>query len=80
MTAGPSGPQLVDRIDPAVLAGLWTAVTRAGGAVGFTADTPGPEIRAAAEVAAAEVRAGREHLMQIGPPDAPAGVVFLRRA
>ncbi|WP_300009032.1 GNAT family N-acetyltransferase [Pseudonocardia sp.] len=79
MTCGPAGPQLVDRIDADALARLWTAVTRVGGAVGFVEDTPGAEIRAAAQLAAAEVAAGREQLLVLGPPAAPVGTVFLRR-
>ena len=79
MTSGSAGPQLVDRIDADALALLWTAVTRAGGAVSFVLDTPDAEIRPAAQSAVAEVRAGREQLLVIGPVDAPLGTVFLRR-
>lgn len=77
MTTGPSGPHLVDRIDPVPLAALWTAVTRAGGAVGFPADAPAPEIRAAADTTVADVAAGRLRALVIGH-DPLVGAVFLR--
>jgi acetyltransferase len=60
----------------AALTALWTAVTRAGGAVGFTPDSADVEIAAAAREVVEEVRAGRQELLTAGDP--LAGVVFLR--
>jgi acetyltransferase len=62
----------------AALGTLWTAVTRAGGAVGFPADAPEEEIRLQAEHAVAEVGAGRAEMIVIEAGDALAGTVFLR--
>jgi GNAT superfamily N-acetyltransferase len=58
---------------------LWTAVTRAGGAVGFAADAPEEDIRATAEEAIADVRAGRTRLFALDADGELAGAVFLRR-
>jgi acetyltransferase len=60
---------------------LWFAVNRAGGAVGFRPDSPAGEVRAAAERAVEDVRAGRLSLLasSAGADVALAGVVFLRR-
>lgn len=59
------------------LTALWTAVTRAGGAVAFVPDSTDEEIAAAAREVVDEVRAGRQELLTVGEP--LAGVVFLRR-
>ncbi|MHA6795865.1 GNAT family N-acetyltransferase [Pseudonocardia bannensis] len=58
---------------------LWTAVVRSGGAVGFPADAPEEDIRAAAEQAVAEVAARRRQMLILGDGAALAGTVFLRR-
>ncbi|TWF75847.1 acetyltransferase (GNAT) family protein [Pseudonocardia hierapolitana] len=58
---------------------LWTAVTRAGGAVGFAPDAPEADIRAAAEQAIEDVRAGREQLFVLDADGELVGAVFLRR-
>jgi GNAT superfamily N-acetyltransferase len=71
------GPRPVDRIDVAGFAALWTAVTRAGGAVGFRGDEPASEIRDRAAAVGADVAAGREHPLLLGSHDAPVGTVFL---
>jgi acetyltransferase len=62
----------------AALGTLWTAVTRAGGAVGFPADAPEDEIRQQAEHAVAEVGDGRAEMIVIEAGDALVGTVFLR--
>jgi GNAT superfamily N-acetyltransferase len=77
-----SGPRLVSEVGPATaisLGTLWTAVTRAGGAVGFAADAPEEDIRASAEQAVEDVRVGREQLFALDARGELAGVVFLRR-
>jgi acetyltransferase len=77
-----SGPRLVSEVGPATaisLGTLWTAVTRAGGAVGFAADAPEEDIRASAEQAVEDVRVGREQLFAVDARGELAGVVFLRR-
>lgn len=77
-----SGPYLVDAVWPglaAELGTLWTAVTRAGGSVGFMSDAPEEEIRAAAERVIEDVLADREQLIVIVADGELAGTVFLRR-
>jgi GNAT superfamily N-acetyltransferase len=77
-----SGPHLVSEVGPqaaASLGTLWTAVTRAGGAVGFAPDAPEEDIRAAAEQAIEDVRAGREQLFVLDADGVLVGAVFLRR-
>jgi GNAT superfamily N-acetyltransferase len=77
-----SGPRLVTEVGPetvATLGALWTAVTRAGGAVGFAADAPEEDIRDAAAQAVDDVRAGREQLIMLASDGELAGTVFLRR-
>jgi acetyltransferase len=77
-----SGPHLVSEVGPETatsLGTLWTAVTRAGGAVGFVADAPEEDIRAAAEQAIEDVRAGREQLFVLDADGELVGAVFLRR-
>jgi acetyltransferase len=76
------GPHLVREVRPetvSALAELWTAVTRAGGAVGFVADAPEEDIRAAARQAVEDVRDGREQLITIDADGGLLGTVFLRR-
>ena len=75
------GPRLVPEVGPdtaASLGELWTAVTRAGGAVGFAADAPDDDIRAAAERVVGDVQEGRERLIALGSDDDLLGTVFLR--
>jgi acetyltransferase len=75
------GPRLVSEVGPATVASLgtlWTAVTRAGGAVGFVADAPEEDIRASAERVVEDVRAGRERLIALESDGALLGTVFLR--
>ncbi len=62
------------------LGDLWLAVSRAGGAVGHTADEPEAHVRADAADAVAEVVAGRQHLLAVRAGDGADldGVVFLR--
>jgi GNAT superfamily N-acetyltransferase len=77
-----SGPHLVSEVGPATatsLGTLWTAVTRAGGAVGFAPDAPEEDIRAAAEQAIEDVRAGREQMFVLDGEGELVGAVFLRR-
>jgi acetyltransferase len=77
-----SGPRLLVEVGPetvTALGTLWTAVTRAGGAVGFVADAPEEDIRASAEEAVEEVRAGREQLIALGSDGDLLGTAFLRR-
>ncbi|MHA6621373.1 GNAT family N-acetyltransferase [Pseudonocardia sp. DLS-67] len=77
-----SGPRLLVEVGPETvtsLGTLWTAVTRAGGAVGFVADAPEEEIRTSAEQVVEDVRAGREELIALGSGDDLLGAVFLRR-
>ena len=77
-----SGPRLVREVGPETvrsLGTLWTDVTRAGGAVGFAADAPEDDIRAAAVEAIEAVSAGREQLLALDAGGELAGVVFLRR-
>jgi GNAT superfamily N-acetyltransferase len=77
-----SGPHLVSEVGPGTatsLGTLWTAVTRAAGAVGFAADAPEQDIRAAAEQAIEDVRAGREQLFVLDAGGELVGAVFLRR-
>jgi acetyltransferase len=77
-----SGPHRVHEVHPEMgtaLGTLWLAVTRAGGAVGFPADAPEEDVRAAAERAIEDVRAKRQQLLVIGADHALAGTVFLRR-
>jgi GNAT superfamily N-acetyltransferase len=77
-----SGPHLVSEVGPATatsLGTLWTAVTRAGGAVGFAPDAPEADIRAAAEQAIDDVRAGREQMFVLDGEGELVGAVFLRR-
>ena len=77
-----SGPHLVSEVGPETvisLGALWTAATRAGGAVGFAADAPEEDIRASAEQAIEDVRAGREQLFALDADGELAGTVFLRR-
>ena len=76
-----SGPHLLPEVRPetaAVLGALWTAVSRAGGAVGFVPDSPDGEIRAAASAAIADVRAGRMELIVLSAGAELGGAVFLR--
>jgi acetyltransferase len=76
VTVTPDGaPRLVR-----ALGDLWLAVTRAGGAVGHTADEPEAHVRADAAAAVAEVVAGRQHLITADGTAAGDldGVVFLR--
>ena len=63
----------------AELGTLWTAVTRADGAVGFSMDAPEADIRAAADDLVEDVRAGRQQLVALDADGALAGTVFLRR-
>jgi GNAT superfamily N-acetyltransferase len=63
----------------AELGTLWTAVTRADGAVGFAADAPEADIRAAADELVEDVRAGRQQLIALEADGALAGTVFLKR-
>ncbi len=75
-------PRRVGATHPDAAAGLgalWTAVTRAGGAVGFATGAPEEAIRAAAAEAVEDVRAGRQVMLVVGPEQAPVGTVFLRR-
>ncbi|HLU55132.1 MAG TPA: GNAT family N-acetyltransferase [Pseudonocardia sp.] len=77
-----AGPDLVTEAGPATaasLGALWTAVTRAGGAVGFAPDAPEADIREAAEQAVADVRAGRAQMFALTRGDDLVGTVFLRR-
>jgi GNAT superfamily N-acetyltransferase len=77
-----SGPHLVSEVGPATatsLGTLWTAVTRARGAVGFAPDAPEEDIRAAAEQAIEDVRAGREQMFVLDGEGELVGAVFLRR-
>jgi acetyltransferase len=74
------GPHLVE-VGPGTadaLATLWLAVTRAGGAVGFPADAPEADVRAAAERVVEDVRAGRERLIAIESDGDLLGTVFLQ--
>jgi acetyltransferase len=74
------GPHLVE-VGPGTvdaLAALWLAVTRAGGAVGFPTDAPEADVRAAAERAVEDVRAGRERLIAIESDGDLLGTVFLQ--
>lgn len=79
-------PTLVEHVHQGLeeaLGTLWTAVTRADGAVGFLVDDPEEDIRAAAAATIADVRAGRLRMLVIGS-DGPAGgglagTVFLER-
>jgi GNAT superfamily N-acetyltransferase len=76
-----TGPHLLTEVRPqtvTALGTLWTAVSRAGGAVGFVPDSPEEEIRAAAEAAIADVRAGRMELIGLPAGDELGGAVFLR--
>jgi GNAT superfamily N-acetyltransferase len=74
--AGIAGPH---RVVPGAtaLGDLWLAVTRAGGAVGFTPDAPERDIRAKAEAAIADVEAGRAHPLVLGDAADLGGVVFV---
>ncbi len=75
-------PTLVEHVHQDLeeaLGTLWTAVTRADGAVGFLVDDPEDDIRAAAASAMAEVRAGRHRMIVIEDGDRLAGTVFLER-
>jgi acetyltransferase len=77
-----SGPHPVTGVRPglaAELGSLWTAVTRADGAVGFAPDAPEVDIRAAAIALVEDVRAGRQQLIALEADGALAGTVFLRR-
>ncbi|GAA0949113.1 GNAT family N-acetyltransferase [Pseudonocardia zijingensis] len=77
-----SAPRLVTEVGPHTaisLGTLWTAVTRAGGAVGFAADAPEQDIREAAEQAIEDVRAGGAQLFVLEDGDELVGAVFLRR-
>jgi acetyltransferase len=77
-----NAPCPVDEVRPGMateLATLWTAVTRADGAVGFAADAPEEDIRAAAEQLIEDVRAGRQQLIALETDGELAGTVFLRR-
>lgn len=58
---------------------LWTAVTRADGAVGFLVDDPEDDIRAAAASAVDEVRAGRHRMFVVEDGGELVGTVFLQR-
>jgi acetyltransferase len=76
------GPHLVTEARPglaAELGTLWTAVTRADGAVGFAVDAPEADIRTAADELVEDVRAGRQQLIAIDADGELAGTVFLRR-
>lgn len=76
------GPHLLAEVGPETaisLGTLWTAVTRAGGAVGFAADAPEEDIRAAAEQAIEDVGAGREQFFALHADGELVGAVFLRR-
>jgi acetyltransferase len=68
-------PGPVDALDS-----LWLAVTRAGGAVGFPADAPAADVRAAAVDSVADVRAGRKQLIVLEAGPALVGTVFVERA
>ena len=57
----------------AALAGIWTRVTNAGGAVGFVAPVTEDAVRAAADEALAHVRSGRDDLVVVFDGDAPVG-------
>ncbi len=73
-----TGPHLIREVHPGLagaVGSLWLAVTRAGGAIGFTRDAPEPAVRAAAEVAVGDVRAGFEHLLALGSGQAVVGTV-----
>ena len=77
-----SPPQLVPDPPPtlaAELGALWVAVNQAGGAVGFRPGSPASEVRAAAEQAVEDVRAGRLQLLASRSAGDLVGVVFLRR-
>lgn len=77
--AGLSGPRPDTDPDARALGTLWTAVTRAGGAVGFPPDAPEPDVRALAEATVAEVRAGALHLLALHlGGDELVGTVFLQ--
>lgn len=56
---------------------IWTAVTNAGGAVGFLADTSAAEVRPVAERAFARVAAGRDDLIVALDDSQPVGFAFL---
>lgn len=76
-----SGPRLLAEVGPetvTALGTLWTAVTRAGGAVGFVADAPEEDIRASAGRVVEDVRAGRERLIALESGGDLLGTVFLR--
>jgi hypothetical protein len=77
--AGIAGPH---RVVPGAtaLGDLWVAVTRAGGAVGFTPDALERDIRAKAEAAIADVEAGRAHPLVLGEAADLGGAVDLARA
>jgi acetyltransferase len=89
MTAGSasdplaSGPRRVTDPGPdavAELGGLWLAVTRAGGAVGFVWHAPAAQLWAAAAAVVEDVRAGRQQMFEIRTAAGSlAGTVFLRR-
>lgn len=55
------------------LAGIWTRVSNAGGAVGFVAPVTEAQVRAAADDAFAHVRSGRDDLVVAFDADAPVG-------
>jgi GNAT superfamily N-acetyltransferase len=77
-----TGPRLVDEVRPGLvkeLGTLWTAVTRADGAVGFPSDAPEEDIKAAAEEVIEDVRAERQQLIVLEADGELAGTVFLRR-
>ncbi len=77
-----AGPRPAHHVPPGFaprLGTLWTAVSRAGGAVGFLPDEPEDDIRARAAEVAEEVRSGREQVITLDEGDALVGVVFLAR-
>lgn len=78
MTDGPPGPHRPGPGTVTALTALWIAATRAGGAVGFPADAPAQEIRAAAAESVEEVRAGHQEMLAIGSDADLVGTVFLR--
>ena len=57
----------------AALAGIWTRVSNAGGAVGFAGEVTPAEVRAAADEAFAHVRSGRDDLVVAYDGDLPVG-------
>ncbi|WP_016700375.1 GNAT family N-acetyltransferase [Actinoalloteichus spitiensis] len=76
-----SGPHLVNQVHPGLVDGLtdlWGRVGAAGGAVGFTPESPLDEVRAAAERVVEAVRGRREQLLTLGRSGVLVGAVVLR--